>query len=292
MKPGNRNFQIIELPVGSVTAGYMADILLFGGTKEGRLLSEYIKETGKSAVVYVATEYGESLMEDMGQKKERKAEQENRRKNQQETGQIKVAAGRLNWQQMAEQMRHYAPKLVIDGTHPYAKEVTKNIRKACQETGCPYIRLRREEEGGHYEGIYWVEDSREAAAYLKEKEGNILLTTGSKELEEFLCIPFYEERIYVRILPVPEMVKKCLELGIQGKNLICMQGPFSKELNLAMLKEFQISYMVTKESGKAGGFPEKIAAAKEAGAKVVGIKRPREEKGCSMEEIKMRISSI
>ena len=149
-----------------------ADIFVFGGTKEGRLLCEYIKKTDKTAVVYVATEYGESLLE--------------------ETERLKVAVGRLDQEQMVRQMKHYAPKLVIDGTHPYAKEVTRNIEKACQEANCPYIRIKRQEEGSCHEGIYWAEDSKEAADYLKEKEGNILLTTGSKELEEFVAIPFFK----------------------------------------------------------------------------------------------------
>lgn len=65
-------------------------------------------------------------------------------------------------------------------------------------------------------------------------------------------------------------------LGFSGKNLICMQGPFTEDLNVAMLRQAQASWMVTKESGKAGGFLEKLRAAKKAGAKLVVIKRPGE----------------
>ena len=55
-------------------------------------------------------------------------------------------------------------------------------------------------------------------------------------------------------------------------------------MNTAMLRQFDASWMVTKESGKEGGFDEKLEAAKEAGAKVVLVRRPPEQKGVSVEE--------
>ena len=63
-----------------------------------------------------------------------------------------------------------------------------------------------------------------------------------------------------------------------------MWGPFLKELNLALLRQFHISYLVTKESGREGGFDEKLAAAKEAGCLLIVIERPKEE-GMSLAEI-------
>ena len=65
-----------------------------------------------------------------------------------------------------------------------------------------------------------------------------------------------------------------------------MQGPFSEEMNYAMLRETNARILLTKESGAAGGFPEKLRGAKRAGAAVVVVKRPVEEEGCSVEEVK------
>ena len=65
-------------------------------------------------------------------------------------------------------------------------------------------------------------------------------------------------------------------LGFSGKNLICMQGPFTEDLNVAMLRQAQASWMVTKESGKSGGFLEKVQAAEEAKAVLVVVGRPFE----------------
>ena len=63
-----------------------------------------------------------------------------------------------------------------------------------------------------------------------------------------------------------------------------MQGPFSAEMNLALLHQTEARYFVTKESGKAGGFGEKLEAAKEAGAILVAVARPGED-GESLESV-------
>ena len=78
---------------------------------------------------------------------------------------------------------------------------------------------------------------------------------------------------------------------MKGAHLIAMQGPFSKELNIAMLKDTDADYFVTKESGKAGGFEEKLEAAKETGVTLVVIGRPAET-GHSVEETKKYLQNI
>ena len=40
-----------------------------------------------------------------------------------------------------------------------------------------------------------------------------------------------------------------------------MQGPFSPELNGALYDHFRIHFMVTKDSGSAGGLKEKVLPA-------------------------------
>ena len=124
----------------------------------------------------------------------------------------------------------------------------------------------------------------EAADYLKETEGPVLLTTGSKELSVFTGVPNFSERLFPRMLPDPDMMKTILDMGYRKQNLICMQGPFAEETNIGILRQIGAKYLVTKESGKAGGFPEKIGAAKHLGVKVILVTRPSEEKTISFEE--------
>jgi precorrin-6x reductase len=77
----------------------------------------------------------------------------------------------------------------------------------------------------------------------------------------------------------------CEELGIPHRNIIAMQGPFSIEINEALLRQYQIRYLVTKDGGKVGGFEEKVVAARHTGAQLVVISRPEEGGGASLEEI-------
>ena len=96
--------------------------------------------------------------------------------------------------------------------------------------------------------------------FLEGTKGNILLTTGSKELGKFTALTDGGERIYARVLSLPSVMETCKGYGFEGKHLIGMQGPFSMELNAAMLRQYDCRYLVTKDTGKAGGFQEKIAA--------------------------------
>ncbi|MBR3038905.1 MAG: precorrin-6Y C5,15-methyltransferase (decarboxylating) subunit CbiT, partial [Clostridia bacterium] len=73
-------------------------------------------------------------------------------------------------------------------------------------------------------------------------------------------------------------------LGFSGKHLICMQGPFSEELNEATIRAIDAKILVTKDTGASGGFAEKIRAAKNCGATPVVIRRPDEETGVSAAE--------
>ena len=112
------------------------------------------------------------------------------------------------------------------------------------------------------------------------------LTTGSKELAGFTGMKDYQNRLYARVLSLPNVMKACAELGFEGKHLIGMQGPFSRELNAAMLRQYDCKYLVTKDTGKAGGFQDKIDAALECDAVPVIIGRPLKEEGMSVRECK------
>ena len=75
-------------------------------------------------------------------------------------------------------------------------------------------------------------------------------------------------------------------LGFEGRRLIAMQGPFSFALNQAMMEQFHIRWLVTKDGGAAGGFDEKASAASAAGAQLVVIRRPPEQGETASEVLK------
>lgn len=248
-------------------------VCLFAGTTEGRLLAQKLADLKIRADVYAATEYG---------------------KEQIEPGEgLSVFARRLTEPEMEEAFRMAGYGLVLDATHPYAREVSENIRRACEKTGVPMLRILRDEENGQLKelkkdnedqaGSFFADSLSQAVEFLKTREGRILAATGSKELAAFCALPDWKERVFARVLPLPEVVDACSRMGFSGSHLIAMQGPFSVDLNLAMLKAVKAKWLVTKDSGRAGGFLEKQEAARLAGAGLVVIRRPKET-GISLEE--------
>ena len=174
--------------------------------------------------------------------------------------------------------------LLVDATHPYAQIVTENLVQACKNTETPYLRLLRESAQIGEQGIF-VQSTEEAAAFLNTTEGNILLTTGSKELGKFQHITGFADRVYARVLPMENSLELCRQAGLAPAHILAMQGPFSQEMNVAMLRMVQAQYLVTKESGTRGGFQEKAEAARRAGAKLLVIGRPPQQEGLSYEQV-------
>ena len=123
-------------------------------------------------------------------------------------------------------------------------------------------------------GVHYFDDNESCAIALEGTRGNILLTTGSKELAVYMRRGSLKDRVVARILPGVESLKICEGLGLTGRDIIAMQGPFSKDMNLAQIRDYKISVLVTKMSGHAGGFFEKALAADEAGISLFVVGSP------------------
>ena len=126
----------------------------------------------------------------------------------------------------------------------------------------------------------------QAASLLAHLPGRALLTTGSKELTPFSQVECFSERFFVRVLPTVAAVGKCAEAGFSPSHVIGMQGPFTRELNEAMLRQVGAQWLVTKDSGTVGGTAEKLAAVRDAGARCIVVARPAEGGGAlSLREV-------
>lgn len=239
----------------------MSKICIFGGTTEGRKLAEFLSGQPCDVMVCVATDYGQTLLP--------------------EGEHVSVSAKRLPVGEIVSLLTEHRFDLVIDATHPYAQSITKSIARACRETETLRWRLLRGASGVSPEHTY-VETVSDAAAFLSETEGNILLTTGSKELAGFSQLPGFSERVWARVLPLQSSLDACAQAGLPASHIFAMQGPFSEAMNAAMLRTIGAQYLVTKDGGAPGGFEEKESAAKSAGARLVVIGRPPEEEGLSL----------
>ena len=231
----------------------MARLLLFGGTTEAR----EILERGIPALCCVATDYGADLIKNLPN--------------------VKVRVGRLDSAGIGLLIQSERISCVLDATHPYATEVTKNIRAACENTNTPLFRVSRALALSESEGVTVVRSCREAAEALNRREGNALLTVGSKELREFAAVRDYQSRLFARVLPTPEVLRECGDLGFDAGHIIAMKGPFSFEMNRALLKDTGSSFLVTKDGGASGGTEAKFKAARELGVEVILIARPEED---------------
>lgn len=248
----------------------MYKLCVFAGTYDGRALVDRLAGRGLSITVCTATEYGEVLLG--------------------ERDDVCVRSGRMDRAAMEAFLTENGFDTVVDATHPYAAEVTKNIKAACETTGREYLRLERASTSDANDGIF-LENAEACAKYLAETTGNILLTTGSKDLKTYAAL---SERIYARVLPMEASLKACAEAGIPAKQIIAMQGPFSEEMNIATMRAVNAKYMVTKDTGNIGGYTEKIRAAQAAGAAAIILGRPVSVEGMSgdavLEHLEMKFN--
>jgi len=248
----------------------MSLCFVFSGTSEGRELTEQLADSGISCLVFVATEYGNSVMKPHSM--------------------ISVNVGRLNADEITERINNYRPDFIIDATHPHAEIITENIKKACEASGASdrYIMVDRNVSDGvldtGYDAfkdiVYEVSSVDEAVTLLRKSESEykkILLTTGVKELHNFITDGL-TDRLVVRVIPSIESLNEVYRCGISTKSVIAMEGPFSVEMNMALIKQYGIGILVTKNSGKRGGYLEKLTACSNCGIKAIVIEKKEADK--------------
>lgn len=231
-------------------------ILFLAGTSDARELAIKMNETGYQVLATVVTESAAKSLQDAG---------------------INTSIGRLTAEEMATFISEKNFLAVVDASHPFAEEASKNALKAAEEANVPYIRYERESQLYQNEKLITVSDYAEAAKLAATKRGVIMLTTGSKTLAVFAeeLVGLENTRVIARMLPRIDNMEKCAALGIEQKNIIAIQGPFSKELNKALYRQYDVTLMITKESGKVGSVDEKLEAALECGIETIMISRPK-----------------
>jgi precorrin-6A/cobalt-precorrin-6A reductase len=240
-------------------------IFMLAGTSDARALALDIKNEGLQLLTTVVTENAATEMTKAG---------------------IPVHVGRLPADEMIHLIQTNEANVVVDASHPFAEEASKNAMEAAKQLGLPYIRYERESQSFDYEKLTVVSSYKEAAKIAATKKGVVMLTTGSKTLqvftEELLDKP--DIRLLARMLPRLDNMEKCEQLGFPQKNIIAIQGPFSKEFDQALYKQYGVTLMITKESGKVGSVDEKVEAAKELGIEIIMIARPKMDYGVSFSE--------
>ncbi len=167
--------------------------------------------------------------------------------------------------------------ILIDASHPYALEVTKNAREVSKDLNIEYVRYERPssaEEFKENKKVVFLEDYKDLNEALKNIKGSILNTSGSRNMNKILDLKL-ENRIIHRVLPSVKVLEDCFNLGVKVEDLMAIKGPISKELNKAFIKDYDVKALILKDSGPQGGTKEKILACLECDIYALVIKRKK-----------------
>ena len=241
-------------------------ILLIGGTSETAPLADGIAAAGCAVLVSTATDVPLAIGEHPG---------------------ISRRTGRLDAEGLTLLVREKGIQAIVDAAHPYAAELHATVQKVSRGLSLPCLVYRRPEALGEKDAhphhgpadaaarLAYVTNHTEAARRAFADGRPVLLTTGSRNLAPYAAqarrtgVP-----LAVRVLNTADSLAACRAAGIEETRIIAGRGPFSIEENLAAIHHFSIGVLVTKESGAAGGFPEKLTAAETAGCLLVVVGRP------------------
>lgn len=221
------------------------------------MLAEFCAQNGIPADVSSATAYGASLLPEG----------------------IGVLSGRMHPNEICILLCNGCYAAVIDATHPYAENITHTLRAVCDECRTPYVRLLREQEPIYGES---VANLNEIVALLNTNDAVILSTLGSKSVHALCAVRNFQQRIWLRILPSADAALACRKFGFQ--HVIEAKGPFSVADNMMHLRQSGAEILLTKESGRIGGYPEKCEAAKNMNVRVLTLRRPADS-GLSYEAV-------
>lgn len=224
-------------------------ILLLGGTSDTH---DYLAAADTvDIIISVATDYGYKLFSE-------------------KYPHLKVIKTRFTEDALCDFLELNNITLVVDTTHPYAVEITKTAINVCSVLNIRYLDKMRTMAYEHsYEKMSFHVSWRDALEYIQKN--NLLpalFTIGSKHLHEFK--PVLNNSV-VRVLDSEDSVNTALELGVVKDRIIAAKGPFSHEENLNAVIKASAKCIVSKMSGKKGGFSEKVSAAQSAGIEIVVI---------------------
>lgn len=225
-------------------------IWVIGGTSDASKIVDLLLPRNKNILVSTTTDYGSELARQDG---------------------VTVVRKMLDSDEMEVLIKTYEIECVIDASHPFAEVVSKNAMQACALQNIEYFRFER--KSTIFKNACYYDHYRQIVDALQNSEGKILLTIGSKNINAFDALE--PERIIVKVLPVKESIALCENAGLKAHQIIAMKGKMSKETNKALMLEYGITHLVTKDSGNAGGLNEKISAAEELGLKVHILRRPK-----------------
>ncbi|MBM7834199.1 cobalt-precorrin-6A reductase [Clostridium sardiniense] len=226
------------------------------GTSEGKKILKMMNRHTDKIVVSTATEYGGELL------KEYKVAHLNTKP--------------LDKDGLIDLIKNFNITVLVDASHPYATEVSKNAMQSAKDSKIAYIRYEREGvlSSSDYKNIIKIQGYNELKEVLEEIDGNILNTTGSRNIGNILKLNC-RNRIIHRILPSSKILQEVLDLGVDVQDVIAIKGPVGYELNKGFIDQYNAKAIITKDSGTVGGTLEKLQSAIDRDIKLIVIDKPK-----------------
>ncbi len=168
---------------------------------------------------------------------------------------------------LATYLREQGIAAVVDATHPFAAQISRNAVDACSRLGTPLVRLVRPAWQASAGDLWIPVDTVEtAAACLPSLGRRAFLTVGRQEIAAFRdCADTW---FLVRLIEAPTDA-----MPLPNATLVLARGPFREEDEVALMTAHSIDVLVTKNSG-GGATYAKIAAARRLALKVLMVRRP------------------
>ena len=245
-------------------------ILLLGGTTESLEVADVLADKKVPFIISVISDYGAELASKHGQK---------------------VAKITFTSENFPIFCHEHHIDFILDATHPFARVISQLVIDEARKLDIPYLRFERQNNYSKNADLKMVNSLEEACQYLKQVEGKIYLSTGSKTAPTYAEV-LGVDRLHVRVLPTTKVMGKLTDAGFLASQIDGIQGPFSVALNVELFKHSSAKVVVTKESGRQGGVQEKIAACEQLGIPCVIIRRPQisyPHMVSSLHELKMNL---
>ena len=221
-------------------------ILVFGGTTEGRKAVEVLEEAG-SPYFYSTKSDGQQVALVNGTH----------------------LTGGMDVPQMVDCCREHGIRLIVDAAHPFAEELHRNLLFLAKHIGAPIIRYDRIYPS-HTDEVVWCRDYQDAMEKL-ETAGieRLLALTGVNNISTLR--PYWERHeCWFRILNRRLSQMLARKSQFPEDHLVY----YETDDTATLLADLHPQAILTKESGLSGGFAEKVAAARQAGVRVLVIERP------------------
>lgn len=223
----------------------MTRILLLGGTTEASRLARALAGAGCDAVFSYAGRTEAPLAQPLPVR----------------VGGFGGVAG------LADYLRHEGIGRVVDATHPFAAQMSRNAVAACAQAGIPLIALERPVwTAGPSDDWHAVPDIAAAVAALPQAPARVFLAIGKQNLAPFAARP--QHHYLLRLVDPPEA-----PLPLPQATVVLARGPFDPEGDAALMRAHGISHIVAKNAGGAGA-EAKLAAARALRLPVILIGRP------------------